>query len=147
MKKITLFIFSLLAAASLATAQNTSGAHGNSGTHANGGQKLTPEQKAQKVTQFMTTELGLTADQQQKVGALNSSRATQMQQIKTKYNGDMKAAQTELKPLREKYKADLKAILTAEQAAKWEQIKQARKTKEAQTKTPPVDGITTEDLE
>ncbi|MBC7450691.1 MAG: hypothetical protein H7259_04310 [Cytophagales bacterium] len=105
--------------------------------------KLNPDEKAQKLTQYMTTELGLTTEQQQKVAALNSSKATQLAAIKTKYNGDMKAAQTELKPIKQQYNTSLKTILSPEQFTKWEQIKKQKKEEYKQKQGP----ISPEDLE
>ncbi len=63
--------------------------------------KPSPEERAQKVSEYMTAELGLSADQQQKVSELNKAKATQISDIKAKYNGDMKAAMPEIKPIKQ----------------------------------------------
>ena len=129
--------------------------HPGGGGHGQGGQggqgKPTTESKAQRLTGFMTTQLSLTADQQQKVGDLNTSKAQQIAAIRTKYKGtDTTAARTEVKAVRDKYNTDLKAILTPEQATKWEAVKQQKreefqKAKAAGT-TPANSEITPEDL-
>jgi len=92
----------------------------------------TPEDKAQKQTQEMTSQLGLSQTQQQQVYNLNLSKINQTNAIKAKYNGDMQAAQPELKPVHEQYKTNLNTILTPDQAAKWEQIKQQEKQQHQQ---------------
>ena len=96
--------------------------------------KQTPEEKAKKITQEMTSQLGLSQTQQQQIYNLNLSKITQTSAIKTKYNGDMNAAKSELKPINEQYKTNLNSILTPDQATKWEQIKQQQKQEHQQQK-------------
>jgi protein CpxP len=110
--------------------QNHQGGQGGHG--GGGGQRLTTTQKAQKVTQDMTTQLSLTADQQTKIAALNLSKAQQDSTIRAKYQGNMQSAQTELKTAKSQYNTNLKSILTADQATKWEAIKQQRQQGQGQ---------------
>jgi protein CpxP len=152
MKKIvfTFVCLSGLSLASIAQQPNNQGGQGQH-THQGGGGQGQGESKAQRLTGFMTTQLSLTADQQQKVGTLNTSKAQQIAAIRTKYKGgDTTAARTEVKAVRDKYNTDLKAILTPDQATKWEAVKQQKreefqKAKAAGT-TPANSEITPEDL-
>lgn len=162
MKKIVFSIVFLsgLSLASLAQ-QNThqGGQHqgnGQGGQHQGGGQhpqgeKMTAEQKATKLTQYMTTNLSLTSDQQTKISALNLSKAKQLDSIRTKYKGDMEAAKTASKTVRVDYNSSLNAILTSDQKTKWEAIKKQKKEEFQKNKTAgtkPTEGdLTPEDVE
>lgn len=113
--------------------------------------KLTPEEKAAKLTAYMTSELSLTADQQTKVAVLNTTNSKQVSEIRKKHKGNMEAAKPELKPLKEKYNTDLKAILTPEQNTKWTELKKKKReemkaNKEA-AKVLEDNGISPEDLD
>jgi len=159
MKKIvfTLVCLSGLSFASFAqqpnqTGTNTQGQHNNQGGgHSGQGQKQTAAQKAEKLTQYMTTSLNLTTDQQSKVSALNLSKATQIDNIRTKYKDNMEAAKPELKVVKTDYNTSLNAILTPEQQTKWEALKKQKKEELQQNKTAgakPAEGtLTPEDIE
>ncbi len=161
MKKIVFSIVFLsgLSLASLAQEHNHQGGggqHNGGGQHQGGGQgggqRMTTQQRAQKLTQYMTTSLTLTADQQQKVGVLNESKAVQDSTTRAKYKADMQAGQTEMKANRDKYNTSLKTILTADQATKWEALKKQKKEEFQQAQasgTKPADntGLTPEDVQ
>ena len=76
------------------------------------GPKRTPEERASKMTERMTKELVLTADQQ-----------TKMKALLLKHEQDREARMKEEKARMEKTDAEIKAILTPEQYQKYEQKK------------------------
>ena len=78
--------------------------------------KRTPEERAEKMTQRMTKEFLLTADQQTKMKALISKREKEREE-----------RMKEEKARMEKYDAEIKAILTPEQYRKFEQKKSEMK--------------------
>lgn len=82
-----------------------------------GGERMPPEKRAEMQTKRMTEELGLNADQQQKLLALNTERIKKSQELGRE--------ETEKRrEIREGYEKDLKAILTPEQQ---EKLKEARR--------------------
>lgn len=113
--------------------------------------KLTPDEKATKVSDRLEKELNLTAEQKSKIYAIAKARATEVDAVREKYKGDQKAAQPEIKAIREKYKAQMQEVLTPEQKAKLaenkkkkeEDIRQKNKEKDPNSKTP----ATTEPVE
>lgn len=112
---------------------------------------MTAEQRAQKLTQYMTTTLNLTNDQQTKVLALNTSKAKQLDSIRAKNKGNMEAGKTEAKTVISSYNTSLNAILTAEQKTKWDEIKKQKKAefeKNRAAGTRPAEGdLAPEDVE
>ncbi|ABG59100.1 hypothetical protein [Cytophaga hutchinsonii] len=128
------------------------GQQGGKAAHGGGqGQKQTSAQKAARLTQYMTSSLNLSAEQQSKVAALNTSKAQQVDSIRSKYKGNMEAAKPELKTARDTYNASLNTILTADQKKKWDEIKKQKKEefqKNRAAGTKPAEGeITPEDLD
>ena len=157
MKKIVFSIvfFSSLCLVSFAQ-QNQNGKqrlhNGGKGSQGgNQGQKQTAAQKAIKLTQYMTSSLSLSTEQQSKVAALNTSKAQQVDHIRSKYKGNMEAAKPELKTARDTYHTSLNTILTADQKTKWEEIKKQKKEefqKNRAAGTKPSEGkITLEDYD
>ncbi len=96
-------------------------------------EKMTPEQRATKTSQRLTQQLSLSADQTAKVQAILLAQGQEMEAIHTKYasSTDRKAAKPEMKAAKEKYDAQMKAVFTAEQYAKYNQMRdqQAQKQK------------------
>jgi hypothetical protein len=165
MKKIVL-IFALIAGVSVSSiAQKTSkksapapkkDVKGQSNASEQGKQssaehKMTPEQKATKLTQYMTTALSLTSDQQAQVSALNTSKAKQVDSIKTSSKGNTDAGKAQLKSIKSNYNTSLNNILTAEQKTKWEALKKQKKEESEKNKAAgvkPKEGeLTVEDIE
>jgi Spy/CpxP family protein refolding chaperone len=94
-------------------------AHGGKGGH---GPK-DPAKMADRKAGKMAKELGLNADQEAKVEQLLLARQQESQALKTKYAADKNAGRAEMKASHEKYQAQLKGILTPEQYAKFDQMK------------------------
>ena len=81
----------------------------------------TPEERAGRMTEMMTKQLALSADQSSKIKPILLARATEQSQMRQKFQGgDRKVAMEEFKKLNEKYNAQIKAVLTAEQYTKYE---------------------------
>lgn len=93
--------------------------HGSKGGHGPKDPAKMADHKAGK----MAKELGLTADQEAKVEQLLLARQQESAALKTKYAADKTAGRTEMKASHEKYAAQLKAILTPEQYAKFDKMK------------------------
>jgi len=93
--------------------------HGGKGGHGPKDPAKMADHKAAK----MAKELGLTADQEAKVEQLFLARQQETQALKAKYGADKKAGRTDMKASHEKYAAQLKTILTPEQYAKFDKMK------------------------
>ncbi|MFD2717661.1 DUF4890 domain-containing protein [Hymenobacter monticola] len=93
--------------------------HGGKGAHGPKDPAKMADHKAAK----MAKELGLTADQEAKVEQLMLARQQETQALKAKYAADKTAGRAEMKASHEKYAAQLKTILTPEQYAKFDQLK------------------------
>lgn len=91
-------------------------------------QQKTPEEKAKMISDKMKTELALTDEQYQKVQVINLDFATKSKDIK-KEGTDKSAWAEKIKPLDEERTTALKGILTPEQFAKYESMKENMKSK------------------
>jgi periplasmic protein CpxP/Spy len=107
MKKLILILFTVVITSINMMAQEPQIANGP---------KRTPEERASKMTERMTKELVLTADQQAKMKAIILKREQERE-----------ARMKEEKLRMEKLEADIKAILTPEQFQKFEQKKSETK--------------------
>jgi Spy/CpxP family protein refolding chaperone len=103
MKKIILMLFTVVITSVNMMAQ---------GPQDGNGAKRTPEERASKMTERMTKELVLTADQQ-----------TKMKALLFKHEQEREARMKEEKARMEKTDMDIKAILTPDQYQKYEQKK------------------------
>ncbi|GAA4370236.1 hypothetical protein GCM10023185_44600 [Hymenobacter saemangeumensis] len=89
--------------------------------------KKTPEQKADHRAAKMAKELGLSPDQEARIEQILLARQQEMKALKEKTAGNGRAAHTEKKALRERYDAKFKDVLTAEQYAKFLQLRDEHK--------------------
>lgn len=91
-------------------------------------EKPTPEMRAKRVTEKMSTELVLTADQKTKVHVANLSYFRKMAEIRTKHtDSKSEGAKTERKVARQELDKNYKTILTAEQYNKLKEHVKAKK--------------------
>lgn len=90
---------------------------------------LTVEQRAEKATGMMEKKLNLTAEQKQKVYAIELDRAKKMDAFRTEDRAAMKGKMKERKADLEKSKADLDKILTADQKIKLDAFRAEAKEK------------------
>jgi Spy/CpxP family protein refolding chaperone len=72
----------------------------------------------------MAKALGLNADQEARIEQLMLARQQEAAALKAKYGTDKKAGRADLQAARDRYQAQLKTILTAEQYAKFNQLKE-----------------------
>jgi len=117
MKKIMLFSFLLIPLLSLVLSVN-----------AQDKQPMNPQEKAQKLTDWMKTSLKLTDDQVAKVQPINLKYAQKMADTKNS-SQDQNAKMAAMKADEEAKDAELKAVLTPEQYSSW-QTKKADMKKE-----------------
>jgi Spy/CpxP family protein refolding chaperone len=93
--------------------------HGGKGGHGPKDPAKMADHKAGK----MAKELGLNADQEAKVEQLLLTRQQEGAALKAKYAANKDAGRAEMKASHEKYQAQLKTILTPEQYAKFDKMK------------------------
>ena len=79
----------------------------------------------------MTKELNLTADQQAKISEIRKEAAPQMKAIRDDATLDKKAKHEKMKPIVEANNTKIRALLTAEQAAKFDELQAKRKAEHA----------------
>ena len=94
------------------------------------GQMPSPEARASKMTEWMKTNLNLTADQVSKVQDLNLKYAVKMDSLKNGSQGqDKQNIYDEMKSEGEAKDAEMKSILTADQYKNYQEKKQEMKAK------------------
>jgi protein CpxP len=89
---------------------------------------LTAEERAQKWTDWMKTELTLTAEQEPKVHAINLKYADQMDDIKSA-EGDRRSKFKDAKATSKAKDEELKAVLTPDQFTRYTAKKQEMQQK------------------
>ena len=89
----------------------------------------TPEQRAEKLATALQTKLSLTADQKQKVQALELERIKKSDELRKSEDGDRKDKMEKRKALMKASKDQLDAVLTPEQKTKMEALRQEGKDK------------------
>ncbi len=104
------------------------------------GDKMTPEERADMMTQRLTKQLDLTAEQQAKVKALYLGQAQKHQEMMDARKDKMMDAKEKMKDRRARMRAEmmadrkknmeqLKAILTEDQFNKFEEMQKERQQK------------------
>ena len=98
------------------------------------GHKKSPEERAAHMTEKLSTELSLSAEQKTEIEKINATYLADMHAIKE--NSEMQEEQKHeaLKELRKNWKSSVQNELTEEQKAKMEELKEDRK--EMQKLTP-----------
>lgn len=96
----------------------------------------TPEQRAALQTQRLTRQLGLSPDQTAKVQPIALAENQEMQALRDKYAAAItrNGASQEMRAVQNKYDAQLKAVFTAEQYAKYLQLRDERMNKRKEKK-------------
>lgn len=85
-----------------------------------------PEEVAKERTARLTTVLELTPEQTAKVQALHMSQAKEAEARKAQMKAEREAKRAEMEKKRAAHEAEMKSILTAEQFAKWEAMREKR---------------------
>lgn len=80
--------------------------------------KLTPTERAEKKTERMTKELGLSEEQAAKIKEINASHFAEMEKHREA-----------IKVSRDQHKAEMDAVLTPEQKEKLESLREEKKAK------------------
>jgi periplasmic protein CpxP/Spy len=88
--------------------------------------EATPEERAQKRTEKMKTELGLDASQESKIYAINLAHIVEMDKLKA----EQKAIKEKIKAQQENTKSKIKDVLTPEQNVIFEQKVEENKKKQ-----------------
>lgn len=96
----------------------------------------TPEQQADHFTRQLTQKLALSTDQAQRVRQLNLAYQQEQQAAKAKYGTDHKnlAKRQEMKALRDRFETQLRQVLSADQAAKYAQLREEKMQKHGKGK-------------
>jgi Spy/CpxP family protein refolding chaperone len=143
MKLLTAILFATILGITVVNAQTKPSNKAKPATK----QKLTPDEKATKISNELEKELSLSADQKKQVYDLAKARATEIDAVRAKYKGNQKEAQPEIKAIRQKYKAQMEAILTPEQKTKFDEYKKRKRAEYEKNKTKTPEAAEPEDLE
>lgn len=103
------------------------GTRGPGGKHRGGGAdgaRLSPTERASKMTEKMTKRYNLTKDQQAKISEINQSFADQSSRMRESEKQDRAEKFAQREQLRQQKEADIKRVLTPEQAKQFEADKQ-----------------------
>lgn len=146
MKLVTVLFFTTILGISVVNAQ-TSKSKPTEKNKPQGTQKLSPEEKATKISNELEKELSLSADQKKQVYDLAKARATEIEAVRAKYKGDQKSAQPEIKAIRQKYKTQMDALLTPEQKVKFDEYKKKKRAEFQEKKNKQPTAVEPEDLE
>ena len=119
MKKLFLTLAIAVAGLTAGYAQSTSTAK----------QKMTPAQRAEKSTAKLQQELSLTADQKQKVYAIELDKANKAEEWHKKNHDARKAMKDQHEAVKKNTDAQLDKVLTAEQKQKLNTLKAEKKEK------------------
>ncbi len=134
MKKV-IFMIALLVTATFAYAQQPSGKSKSSK-----GQSLSPEEKAEKITSKLKTELSLTDAQVPKVKQATLTRIKQVATAKTNAGEDKQAFRQEGRKIFQNWEAEMKGILTPEQYTAYQAKKEEQKKKMQEKRGRGKDG-------
>ena len=129
LKLTTVFAITLLFAATTVSAQDASSTKvpQKGKVYKAEHQQLTPEQKASKMTEKLTEELGLNEEQVSAIYEINLSQIQRMDELRTQNIEDRKEKMEARKAIMEETKLQNNEQLTDEQAAKlaeWESKRQ-----------------------
>lgn len=128
MKKLSIVVVLLLSVFTFANAQNAP----------QGERKmLSPEERAKRQTEMLSTKLNLTAAQKTQVEAIFLSQAASVDSLRKASAGDMQAMRGAMKPIQTASDAKLMGVLTAEQKTQYTAMQEERKAKMQQGGSQP----------
>ena len=90
-------------------------------------QRMNPEEMAKRTTEWMKTELKLTAEQLTKVEAINQSMAKERTALMEKANGDFESMRGEMEKLNAKVVEEFGKILSKEQLEEYKKQQAQRR--------------------
>lgn len=123
MKKLGFLLMVLFLGTTVSMAQNRSRQHS------------TPEESAKKTTETLKEKLGLKADQEKQVYALNLKSAKEMTEMRKEMQGgggDRGAMRAKFTKMHEEANKGMKKILTEDQYAKYEKYLEERRASRGQ---------------
>ncbi|OUJ72460.1 hypothetical protein [Hymenobacter crusticola] len=130
MKKLLILLAAFALSTGVASAQtdDLSTAGGTARGGMGRGMQRSPEQMAEARAKQLTTQLGLNADQTEKVRQLTLTQAQQMQEKRASAmaSGDRTTMRNDMQAAREQYETQLKGILTPEQYTKYATMREDR---------------------
>ncbi len=97
-----------------------------------GGQQMTPEERAKQQTAQIKEAVGLNADQEKKVLALNTEQGKKQSKMFEEMQGgggDMEGMREKMTAMREETNKKMKEILTADQWTKYEKWQEERRSR------------------
>ena len=119
MKKIAFLtvVFSLIGAAGFAQADQGKR------------ERMSAEERAQKITDKMKTEFKLSDEQTRKIASVNLEKAKEIDQLREENKDQREEMKAKLKAIHEEREQEYKAILSSEQFAAYTKKKEERKEK------------------
>jgi len=119
MKKIAIMILALSLSVGSSWAQQ----------ELSGKPKKTVEERAESFTRRMTKNLNLEATQVERFKALNLDRFKQLEEVRASFGGDKKQIASKAKEVNDAFFSNAKGVLTPEQFAKFQEMKEEMKEK------------------
>lgn len=120
--KSILYVFLLLLTGSCLYAQDQPG--GGQGPGGDG-RRMDPVKRAEQQTVLMTEKLGLSEAQSAKISEINLKYAQKMKELReANPEGDRAALREKMMALRVEQDAELKSMMTSDQWAEWEKVRQ-----------------------
>ena len=140
MKKLLLLLSTITLSFCLSVAQSTEdhSTHDHA-VNSKGGNKHHIH-RANHRADHLTKQLGLSAEQRQKVHSLSVEEAAKVDAFKKTHAQDPTALHKELKIVRADFKKQMKTILTADQFSKWGKLKKEERKKVDNT-SPDTDEL------
>jgi len=140
MKKVVFMIAVVIAAAFTTQAQQAKSKGNGNGNGQQKGQNLTPDQKADKITARLKTELSLTDAQVPQVKQATLTRINQAADAKTKAGADKQALGQQRKQIFQSWETQMKGILTPDQYNTYLAKKEEKKKQMQQRKADKQNG-------
>lgn len=131
MKKLSMAVVLLLSVFTFANAQTPQ--QGGQGGRNMG----TPEERAQRQTETLSTKLNLTAEQKSKVLAIFTAQAQSVDSLRKASAGDMAAMRSTMKPIQQASESKLMAVLNDDQKKQYATYQEERKAKMQQGADKP----------
>jgi len=91
--------------------------------------KLTPEQKADKVVAKIDSVVNLSSDQETKIHAIVLAKVNKVQPIRKNKELTKEQKKEQIKPIRKEARKEINTVLDADQRKKWKAYKKEMKEK------------------
>lgn len=136
MKKMLAFLSAVLLSAGPTFAQTTTPPATGPASYQQERSNLTPEQRADRQAQYLARQLSLTPEQMPTVRALVLSQAQKLETLRSSYatTGSRQGLGPELKAAQTSFETQLKQLLTAEQYARYSELRADRLDKRRESR-------------